>query len=161
MALQKQFRGLQKFLGRYEAGLMPLNLGDTVTPTVDIQQWVEPFAITNGQSIDSGQIATPGQIADQVFIPEWMGIEFTLTGAQQAVQVNPVIVLSNTNVYGLQHTQCCTYTVAGTYHLGIPTPGLRVGEAVGVTLIGFRFPTVINGPIIGVKSMMFGRSYTV
>jgi len=160
VALQKQYRGLQKYLGRFEAGILPLDLGQVVQPQIDIAQWVEPELLTNGQSINTGQIATPGQIADKVFIPEWMGLHVPVLAGQQAIRVEPVIVLQNTLAYGLADISK-TYSAAGDYYLGIDLRGLRIGDSVGVTVVGFKFNIVAAGPILNVATFMFGRSYTV
>jgi len=161
VALQRQFRGLQKFLGRYEAGQMPLELGGIVSPTIDIQEWVQPEVLTNGQSIDTGQIATPGQPSEgKVFIPEWIGMHIPILATQQALNVQPVIILNNTLIYGLDNTNQ-SFTTTGNWYMGLKVNGLRIGDAAETIALGFSFRVVANGPITNVSTFAYGRSYTV
>jgi len=140
---------------------MPLNLGDIVTPTVDIQEWVQPEVLTNGQSIDTGNVATPGQPSEgRVFIPEWIGMHIPLLATQQALNVQPVIILNNTLIYGLDATNV-SFTNTGDWYLGLQVKGLRIGDAAETIALGFSFRVVANGPILNVATFAFGRSYTV
>lgn len=87
MPLQKQFRGVSDFIGRYRGGQLTFDLNSLITPTFDVTQFMEPpkTAIVQHSIGTAGQFFAP--FAAPVGVPN---DELWLVHALSAVSINPI-----------------------------------------------------------------------
>lgn len=162
-SLQKEFRGVSSYLGRYEGGNLQLNLGGTVQPTFDLDKWASMQEVPD--KVDDLQVSlTPVfQVPDQNTI--WrisrIGYVLNVPAGHQVYELKPVIYTTAGGFRGLIEYRSLNFTAQGNYYGGIQLDDLWVGESVGIRAIGFIAGALVGANPINIGQYMVRRTFKI
>lgn len=162
-SLQKEFRGVSSYLGRYEGGNLQLNLGGVVQPTFDLDKWASLPEVPDKTVDLQGALTNVFQVPDEntVWRIQRIGYSLALPAAHQVIELKPVVYTTAGGYRGLIEYRSQNFTAAGVYYGGTELRDIWIGEPVGIRAIGYIAGAIVGANPINLSVFCVRQSFRV